>query len=137
MPKYKLNRDHVISGGAGHRIVFKKGEPTHVPKDLELEVVRCGGELVGEGEAPNPLGPEAQDKTEPQGDERYDTFVSAFRQLEERRERVGRTEAREDWTASGSPVPKALVQYTGFKITRDEVEAKWKRYVLERAQKGE
>ena len=118
MPVFKLNRNYTLSSVYGHCLNFKKGEPTYVPPTVVLEVVAIGAELV-EGEV-DVLGPEAAAKPQIDPVAREEAIMKAFGVL-------AASNAREDFTGSGLPTPKAVAREAGFEVDKKELATLWQK----------
>ena len=119
MPLYTLNRNYLLRTTSGV-ISFNKGEPTHVPKHMEREVVAIGAEIV-EGSAPELLEPEKKLEPSPVGEERREQIATAIELIVDRNE-------SNDFTGSGRPSVKAVERILGFDIDQSEVNSAWNEF---------
>lgn len=136
MPNMVLNRKYVLDTCKGHRIVFEKGKPTPVPKEMYADAVGIGAELV-EGETsivtekqkleenfpqelkPLPQAPEVKD-------DRMTAIKKAIHVVLE-------TGGREDFTAAGMPKEKTLARVLGYNVDRKEIGEAWREYHKDKA----
>ena len=111
--KFVLNRNKTITSILGHAIEFKKGEPTHVPKEMWNDV-------IAQGAVPEEEIEEAVEKQAPvlTGPERKEMIFAAFTVLVEKNE-------REAFTGNGSPHIRAVADITGFAVDAKERDAMW------------
>jgi len=111
--KFVLNRNKVITSTLGHSIEFRKGELTHVPKEMWNDVIAVGAvpeteiEEVEEKKAPVLTGPE-----------RKEMIFAAFTVLVEKNE-------REAFTGNGSPHIRSVADVTGFPVDAKERDTMW------------
>lgn len=111
--KFVLNRNKVISSTLGHSIEFKKGEPTHVPKEMWNDVIAVGA--VPESEIEEVVEKKAPVLT---GEERKEVVFAAFTVLVEKNE-------REAFTGNGAPHIRAVSDITGFAVDAKERDTLW------------
>lgn len=111
--KFVLNRDKTLNSVMGHSIAFKKGEPTHVPKECVNEALAIGA--VPEEELPDePQGNGAP--TDP--DERKLAMFEAF-------EKIILDNHPNDFTAGNAPKTSAVVRILGWEVTGNERDVAW------------
>jgi hypothetical protein len=111
--KFILNRNKVVTSLLGHAIEFKKGEPTHVPKEMWNDVIAVGA--VPEHEIEEEVVKQAPVLT---GEERKEMIFAAFTVLVEKNE-------REAFTGNGSPHIRSLADITGFPVDAKERDTLW------------
>jgi len=111
--KFVLNRNKVVTSTLGHAIEFKKGEPTHVPKEMWNDVIAVGA--VPEDEIEEVIEKKAPVLT---GEERKEMIFAAFTVLVEKNE-------REAFTGNGSPHIRAVADVTGFPVDAKERDTLW------------
>jgi hypothetical protein len=126
--KFVSNRDVVIrSAAVGQAIRFIKGEPTVVPKAMWAEVQEKGilpvedsGEPVKPGEAQTvPVAPKIV--LPPEGQERIDRIVEAFKAIVERNNSA-------DFTGGSTPAASAVTAAVRFKVDQKEVRSLWEKH---------
>lgn len=122
MPKYVLNRNHILSTLKGHRIAFKKGEPVDIPRSVVAEAVAIGA-TPADGSDPDleqPVmrgePPEAQDP-----EKRAAAVMEAIKTL------VARNDT-DDFGADNAPKPDAIRALVNFKVDVRERNDAWQRY---------
>lgn len=116
---FVLNKDKTVTGTSGHTIEFKKGEPTHVPREMWADVQAVGADPVEDL-------PEEQKKTgnEPaDAAERELLIFAAFEQIVLANE-------RNDFSGTGVPHAKALEKILGFRLDNKERDALWTKFKL-------
>lgn len=112
-----LNRNYSVSSTLGHVLTFKKGEPLPVPPIMVHECASIGAERVDGKDVfkePEPVAPMPVDPSQ--------------RQLDIRKAIDGIVErnARDDFTAGGSPKVKAVSDEVGYKVDQSEVSRAWR-----------
>lgn len=117
--KYVLNRDFTLRSVMGHCITFVKGQPTVVPTICEKEVIAIGGDCV-EGDAVDPIAPDAKPVVEMDQADRDEELIAAFKLLVERND-------SKDFTGAGSPTLKAVEKIVEFSTDRSEITSLWQR----------
>ena len=122
--KFVLHKDKTVSGTTGHTIEFKKGELTHVPKEMWGTVQAIGA--IPEDELPEDFVPAKKDAADPI--ERRTAAFAAFTAIVERNE-------REDFTGNGTPKAEAVEAITGFKMDAKERAALWAEFRQEQGEK--
>jgi hypothetical protein len=115
--KFVMLRDRTVVSTLGHAIEFKKSVPTFVPPALYAEVLAQGG--VPEEELPEEDASKVVEPAEPHV--RSEKIQAAIAALVERGK-------REDFTANGSPHPKALSTELGWPVASKERDAEWARF---------
>jgi hypothetical protein len=116
-----MRRNRTVVSSLGHSVEFAKDMPTYVPPELYQEVMAAGAVPEEEGFDPVPAQ-QAQGVVEP-----TDPFVreaalfAAFEALSLRGK-------REDFTASGTPHPKAMEKELGWKVSNKERDTAWTLY---------
>jgi hypothetical protein len=114
--KFTMPVDRTVSTRLGHAIQFKKGEPTHVPKECWREVQAAGAvpeDAEGAVEKDVAPPPQVTDTAD-----RKDAIFSAFEMLVE-------ANKREDFTAAGIPKTSSVSALTGFEIDSKERDTLW------------
>lgn len=119
--KFTMHRNHIVNSTLGHALRFEKGVPLEVPPALYPEVIAAGG-IPEEHVDDEPVARKAE-PTDPE--EREALLVAAIAELVERG-------AREDFTASGTPSPKALAAKVGFQARTTERDAAFRRFLREK-----
>lgn len=119
---FVLLRNRTLATTSGHVIEFVKGVPTHVPADAYADAQAIGA--IPEDELPENEVVEADEITDPEA--RKAAVYAAFDALVLRN-------GREDFTAAGSPTPKALNTLLGWALSSKERNLSWNQY---RADKG-
>lgn len=114
--KFTLHANRVVAFTSGHAIEFKKGVPTHVPKELWKQVQAIGA-------IPEEIMEEDDAKVVPEvtGEERREKLLKAMEELAD-------TNIREDFTGNGSPSIPALKAKTGIVVDAKERDALWIEY---------
>ena len=114
--KFTLHANRVVAFTSGHAIEFKKGVPTHVPKELWKQVQAIGA-------IPDEILEEDEAKAVPElsADERREKLLAAMAELAD-------TNIREDFTGNGSPSIPALKARTGLVADAKERDALWLEY---------
>ena len=118
MPKFVLNRDHVLRTTLGHSISFRKGQPTYVPREVARQAVAIGAECV-EGEVK--MEDEVVIPVELSQEDRNEKILEALAVLKKRN-------GPDDFTGNGKPSLKAIEDLVGFKPDRNEVFTLWSEF---------
>ncbi len=114
---FTLGRNHTLISVLGHAIEFKKGEPTHVPKELYAAVQAIGA--VPEDEITETKVADSKEPADPA--ERKSAIFAGFEQLI----LAGK---RESFTGTGVPHVKALAAQIGFIVDGHERDELWLEY---------
>lgn len=120
MNLFVLHADKVVATPYGHTIEFKKGVPTHVPKEA-IESVVAAGAIASDQEA---LHAEEEKPVVPTDEDRKALIVAGI-------EDIVRQRKREDFGASGAPHVKSLSKALGFEVFAEERDTIWNEYKLE------
>ena len=117
--KFVMSRSRNVSG-FGHSVDFVKGEPTHVPPELYREVLAVGGvpEEEVDVDPAKQLGP--NEPSDPVA--REAALFEAF-------ELLALNNKRGDFTAAGTPHPKALKNLLGWEVPNAERDTAWAKFV--------
>lgn len=114
---FTLGRDKTVATLQGHTIVFKKGEPTHVPPECYKEVIAVGA--IPEEEVPEP----ARNENEPKDPEaRKAKIFQAFKTIKE-------GNIRDNFGGTGTPKVEAVSTIVGFRIDSRERDALWQEFI--------
>lgn len=119
MPKYVLGRTYTLAGN-GFIIDFKKGQPVHVPPEMEVEAVKIGAEPV-DGNKPDMLPKEEAVKEVPEGTDRKTLMFAAF-------EEIVKGGVRESFTGQGIPTVKSVEKVVGFDTTKQEIDTLFREF---------
>jgi hypothetical protein len=120
MPEYVLNRKHNLRTVRGC-ISFEAGTPTWVPPHMVRDAVEIGA-LPVEGEAPDPLGDQVDEKVPLDPEQRIEQINSAFDQLVEENDPA-------NFTGQGIPTVAAVRGLTGItNVDKSEVHDAWNVY---------
>lgn len=114
---FVLNRDKTVVSTMGHAIEFKKGVPTHVPREMWADVQAIGA-------IPEEDLPEEEKKTDnaPNDPAERETLIfAAFEQIV-----LGNK--REDFSGTGVPHAKTLEKVLGFKVDNKERDQLWHKF---------
>ena len=115
-----LNRDHTLVTLYGHVIEFKKDVPTHVPPIAYAKAIEIGA-VRADGSKPNVLEDETKPTIPTEPAERKAMIAMAIESIVERN-------ARNDFTAAGSPTADAVSAEIGFKVNSKEIAPVWQEY---------
>lgn len=115
--KFLMNRNHTVTSTMGHSIAFKKGVATHVPREMEREVLAAGA-YTAEGEGEVDMDDTKKGPVALEGDERIEMLKMILADMKVRND-------REDFTATGTPKVKAVAEAAGFDVTAPEIGALW------------
>lgn len=118
--KFVLHKDKIVTGTTGHTIEFKKGELTHVPKEMWLAVQAVGA--IPEDELPEDFVEVKKEVTDPA--ERKAALFAAFKTITDKND-------RDDFTGSGTPKDKVVEAITGFKADSKERNEAWAEFKQE------
>lgn len=124
MVKMVLNRNFVLRSTMGHAIAFVKDEPVGVPLALYAEAVAIGAERA-DGASANVLKDDEQ-KPPLSPAERAELLKQAVEDL-------AQTNARDDFTATGTPTVAAVNRVTGEKFDSKEIAEAWKAFQASKA----
>lgn len=119
MPDFVLNRTYVLAG-SGHMIRFEKGQPTYVPPELVKAAVGIGAEPA-DGNKPDVLDPEEQEKVPLTPQEKQDELFAAFEILIERND-------SKEFDGAGKPTIDALKPLIEFSVTKKDILAAWQKF---------
>lgn len=112
--KFILHRNLTVPSTMGHTIEFKKGEPTHVPKEMWKDAQAVGAVPEDELDVDEVKQPE----TALDPEDRKALIFAAMKQVVEKGE-------REAFTGNGSPHAKVISEIVGFTIDAKERDAVW------------
>lgn len=129
MPNMIMSRDFTLVGVTFNTIRFTKGEPTWVSPAAVQEALRFGAEFV-EDDAKSALNEAlgkapVEPKPVPQGQDLVDAVTPVFESLVTKN-------AREDFTASGTPRMDVLKNLLQFDIQKKDAEHLWTKFMQER-----
>ena len=113
---FVLNRNKTVTSKYGHAIEFKKGVPTHVPKEAWDEVIATGAIPENELEID-----EETKVVELTAEQRKAAIFAAF-------EAIVAENDRESFTGNGLPDAKKVSEVAGFTVKADERTATWGEY---------
>lgn len=119
MPTYVLGRTYTLAGN-GFVIDFKKGQPVHVPPEMEVEAMKIGAEPV-DGKKPDMLPKEEVVKEAPEGADRNALMFAAF-------EEIVKGGVRGDFTGQGIPTVKSVEKIVGFDTTKQEIDTLYREF---------
>lgn len=113
-------RDITIASLSGHAIEFKKGVPTHVPRE-------CWKDVQAQGCVPEEAAAMDEKKAVVNEDEndpvyRKEQIMAAFAAMKN-------DNKREDFAASGVPNVKKLSQRVGFNVDSKERDSFWPEFM--------
>lgn len=120
-----LNRNQALHSLLGHRIVFKKDTPVHVPASIYREAVAIGATRV-DGDAPN-VGDDPKEPNEPA------TVEERAEKIREAIELLVSENNRDDFTAAGAPSAEAVTRLAGFKVQTKEIKPVWAAFQADQA----
>lgn len=112
--KFVLHKDKTVVGTTGHAVEFKKGELTHVPKEMWGTVQAVGA--IPENELPEDFVEAKKAIDDPA--ERKTALFAAFKDI------VAKND-RDDFTGSGTPKADVVEAITGFKADSKERNEAW------------
>lgn len=118
--KFTMAVDKVVPTDFGHTIDFKKGEPTHVPKECWRAVQQAGA--VPEDQEKVNAAPKKKDAAPDDPDARDTQIVAALKLMVE-------SNKREEFTGSGAPKVEVISQLTGFDVDAKERDRVWTKFV--------
>ena len=123
-----LNRNFTLTTTKGHSIAFVKGEPTQVPPAIYQEALAIGA-IPPDGADPVVEDVVKTDNAPGDPAERAPLILAAI-------EKLVAENARDNFTAAGSPTVDAVSKLVGFKVQSKEIAAVWQQYHDEKAQDG-
>ncbi len=115
-----LNRNYVLTTTKGHSVAFEKGVPTHVPPAIYQEALTIGA-IPPDGEDPHVEDVVKTDNAPSDPAERAPLILAAI-------EKLVVENARENFTAAGSPTVDAVTKAVGFKVQSKEIATVWQQY---------
>ena len=115
-----LNRNFTLTTTKGHSIAFVKGVPTHVPPAIYQEALTIGA-IPPDGEAPHVEDVVKTDNAPSDPAERAPLILDAI-------EKLVAENARDNFTAAGSPTVDAVSKLVGFKVQSKEIAPVWQSY---------
>lgn len=115
-----LNRNYVLTTTKGHSVAFEKGVPTHVPPAIYQEALTIGA-IPPDGEDPHVEDVVKTDNAPSDPAERAPLILAAI-------EKLVVENARENFTAAGSPTVDAVTKTVGFKVQSKEIATVWQQY---------
>ena len=115
-----LNRNYVLTTTKGHSVAFEKGVPTHVPPAIYQEALTIGA-IPPDGEDPHVEDVVKTDNAPSDPAERAPLILDAI-------EKLVAENARENFTAAGSPTVDAVTKAVGFKVQSKEIATVWQQY---------
>ena len=115
-----LNRNYVLTTTKGHSVAFEKGVPTHVPPAIYQEALTIGA-IPPDGEDPHVEDVVKTDNAPSDPAERAPLILAAI-------EKLVAENARENFTAAGSPTVDAVTKAVGFKVQSKEIATVWQQY---------
>ena len=115
-----LNRNYVLTTTKGHSVAFEKGKPTHVPPTIYQEALAIGA-IPPDGEEPQVEDVVKTDNAPGDPAERAPLILAAI-------EKLVAENARDNFTAAGSPTVDAVSKLVGFKVQSKEVASVWQAF---------
>lgn len=115
-----LNRNYILDTTKGHSVAFKKDVPTHVPPAIYREALAIGA-IPPDGEEPMVKEEVKTDNAPSDPAERAPLILEAI-------EKLVAENARDNFTAAGSPTVDAVSKLVGFKVQGKEVAPVWQTY---------
>ena len=115
-----LNRNYVLTTTKGHSVAFEKGVPTHVPPAIYQEALTIGA-IPPDGEEPQVEDVVKTDNAPGDPAERAPLILAAI-------EKLVAENARDNFTAAGSPTVDAVTKAVGFKVQSKEIATVWQQY---------
>lgn len=115
-----LNRNFTLTTTKGHSIAFVKGEPTHVPPAIYQEALAIGA-IPPDGADPVVEDVVKTDNAPGDPAERAPLILAAI-------EKLVAENARDNFTAAGSPTVDAVSKLVGFKVQSKEIAPVWQSY---------
>ena len=115
-----LNRNYVLTTTKGHSVAFEKGVPTHVPPAIYQEALAIGA-IPPDGEDPHVEDVVKTDNAPSDPAERAPLILAVI-------EKLVAENARENFTAAGSPTVDAVTKAVGFKVQSKEIATVWQQY---------
>lgn len=130
------NRDINVGSLTGRSILFEKGIPTHVPKEMHAEVMEKGilpcdekGETVDAKDAPIPESKEPQLRLPPEDAvERAEAIQAAVIAIANRNN-------PKDFSAGGVPTATAVSGALGYSVAAADIRPVWDKVKVERLAK--
>ena len=119
MPEFVLNRNYVLPC-LGHRIAFKKGQPTYVPPEVVSAAVAIGA-VRADGKESDVLGPEDEVPVALSAEDREALVFAAF-------DDVIKKNDPGEFDAAGKPTVDTLRAKLDFKIDRKERDIFWAKH---------
>lgn len=132
--EFTLARDYAHASTLGHRIVFKKGVKTHVPREIEHEVIAIGAVPV-DGVIPE-LGLDDVDAN-PAINTGPDDPTTRKAEIKTAMKLVVEANQRADFAASGAPKTIALTRVLGFDVDARERDTVWTELKAERSESSD
>lgn len=111
---FVMHRNMTVASTMGHTIEFKKGEPTHVPKELWKDVQAVGA--VPADELEDEVVQPKEEVLDPE-----DRKAMIFAAMEQ----VVTAGVRESFTGNGSPHAKVISEIVGFIVDAKERDTMW------------
>ena len=119
MPMMTLRRTFRLATTKGHSVQFVADTPIFVPSSIAAEAVAIGAIAVdGTDIDITPKGPPQRNAGPAEAAEREAEILEAINLLVQRN-------ARDDFTAGGSPKARALSALLGYEAERREVDEVW------------
>jgi hypothetical protein len=115
-----LNRNFTLNTNKGHSIAFVKGEPTHVPPAIYQDALAIGA-IPPDGAEPTVQEVVKTDNAPGDPAERAPLILAAI-------EKLVAENARDNFTAAGSPSVEAVSKVVGFKVQSKEIAPVWQTY---------
>ena len=115
-----LNRNFTLNTTKGHVLEFKKGVATHVPPAVYQEALGIGA-IPPDGEDPVVQDVVKTDSAPNDPSERAPLILAAI-------EKLVAENARDNFTAAGSPTVGAVSEAVGFKVQAKEIATVWQQY---------
>jgi hypothetical protein len=115
-----LNRNYTLTTTKGHSVAFVKGQPTHVPPAIYKEALAIGA-MPPDGEEPMIEEDVRTDNAPSDPADRAVLILAAI-------EKLVAENARDNFTAAGSPTVGAVSGLVGFRVQAKEVATVWQQY---------
>ena len=115
-----LNRNYVLTTTKGHSVAFEKGKPTHVPPAIYQEALAIGA-IPPDGADPLVEEVIKTDNAPADPTERAPLILAVI-------EKLVAENARDNFTAAGSPTVDAVSKLVGFKVQSKEIALVWQSY---------
>ncbi|RLC97721.1 MAG: hypothetical protein DRI46_12500 [Chloroflexi bacterium] len=114
----KMARPFTLITKRGYVVRFIRNKPTIVPDSVVEEAIERGAGFCGEDESYVP-GVTVEEATKPvYGPERKALLLKVCRAMKEKN-------APDDFTATGAPKLKAVMEAAGFELDRSEINIAW------------